>query len=216
MIKNVLFDLDGTLTDPAEGITKSVAYALNKFNIYVSDLSVLNVFIGPPLTDSFKNYFDFSEEEAQIALKTYREYFSEIGMFENKVYDGIPQLLKKLQDNGIRVCLATSKPEKYAVEILKYFDLYKYFYFVAGNTMDEQRSRKDILINYIFENNPDFKAEETVMVGDRKYDIEGGIATGIKTVGVSYGYAEENELEYANPTEIANSVKELEEILVNM
>lgn len=216
MIKNVLFDLDGTLTDPAEGITKSVAYALNKFNIYVSDLSVLNVFIGPPLTDSFKNYFDFSEEEAQIALKTYREYFSEIGMFENKVYDGIPKLLKKLQDNGIRVCLATSKPEKYAVEILKYFDLYKYFYFVAGNTMDEQRSRKEILINYIFENNPNFKAEETVMVGDRKYDIEGGIATGIKTVGVSYGYAEENELETANPTKIANSVKELEEILVNM
>lgn len=216
MIKNVLFDLDGTLTDPAEGITKSVAYALNEFGIYVADLSVLNVFIGPPLTDSFKFYFDFNDEQAAKALKTYREYFAEEGIFQNEVYDGIPELLATLKEKGIKVCLATSKPEQYAIRILEHFDLMKYFDFVAGNTMDETRSRKDILIEHIFENNPDFNPSQTVMVGDRKYDIEGARAHSMPSVGVTYGYAEQGELESAGADKIANSVNELKEILLGM
>lgn len=215
-MKNILFDLDGTLTDPAEGITKSVAYALDSFGIYVENLSVLNVFIGPPLTDSFKYYFDFTDEQAAEALKTYREYFSEFGIFENKVYDGISEMLERLKSKGYKICLATSKPEQYAVRILEHFDLLKYFDFVAGNTMEETRSSKDALINYIFEKNPEFNPDETIMVGDRKYDIEGAHAVGIKAVGVSYGYPEKNELENSGADKIAANVKELYSILVNL
>ncbi len=216
MIKNVLFDLDGTLTDPAEGITKSVAFALDRFGIYVSDLSVLNVFIGPPLTDSFKKYFDFTDEQAKFALDTYREYFSVYGLYENEVYKGIPEMLSRLQKKGIRVCLATSKPEKYSVKILEHFDLKKYFYFVAGNTMEETRSRKDLLIKHIFDSNPDFKPEETVMVGDRIYDIEGAHTFGIKAIGVSYGYAPEGELETSGADIVVENVEQLEKSIMNL
>lgn len=216
MIKNVLFDLDGTLTDPAEGITKSVAFALDRFGIYVSDLSVLNVFIGPPLTDSFKKYFDFTDEQAKFALDTYREYFSVYGLYENEVYKGIPEMLGRLQEKGIRVCLATSKPEKYSVKILEHFDLKKYFYFIAGNTMDETRSRKDLLIKHIFDSNPDFKPEETIMVGDRIYDIEGAHDFGIKAIGVSYGYAPEGELEASGADIVVENVEQLEKAIMNL
>ena len=216
MIKNVLFDLDGTLTDPAEGITKSVAFALDRFGIYVSDLSVLNVFIGPPLTDSFKKYFDFTDEQAKFALDTYREYFSVYGLYENEVYKGIPEMLGRLQEKGIRVCLATSKPEKYSVKILEHFDLKKYFYFIAGNTMDETRSRKDLLIKHIFDSNPDFKPEETIMVGDRIYDVEGAHDFGIKAIGVSYGYAPEGELEASGADIVVENVEQLEKAIMNL
>lgn len=216
MIKNVLFDLDGTLTDPAEGITKSVAFALDRFGIYVSDLSVLNVFIGPPLTDSFKKYFDFTDEQAKFALDTYREYFSVYGLYENEVYKGIPEMLGRLQEKGIRVCLATSKPEKYSVKILEHFDLKKYFYFIAGNTMDETRSRKDLLIKHIFDSNPDFKPEETIMVGDRIYDIEGAHDFGIKAIGVSYGYAPDGELEASGADIVVENVEQLEKAIMNL
>lgn len=216
MIKNVFFDLDGTLTDPAVGITKSVAYALERYGIYVENLSVLNVFIGPPLVASFKKYFDFTDEQAKDALQIYREYFSVYGLFENEVYDGIEDLLSCLKEKGIRVCLATSKPEKYAKRILEHFGLDKYFYFIAGNTMEETRSEKKKLLQYIFESNPEIKPSESVMVGDRCYDIEGGKGHGVMTVGIGYGYAPDGELKNSGADIIANTVAELKSILLNL
>ena len=214
MIKNVLFDLDGTLTDSSLGITKSVAYALDRFGIYVSDLSVLRVFIGPPLVDSFMKYFDFSKEQAEEGLQVYREYFGEYGIYENEVYDGIRELLEALKAEGRKVVLCTAKPQPYAERILEHFDLTKYFDFIAGNTMEETRSEKSMLIEYILEQNPEFVRAETAMVGDRRYDIEGAKATGIKSVGVTFGFAEENELESAGADYIVHSAKELQEVLL--
>ncbi len=214
MIKNVLFDLDGTLTDSSLGITKSVAYALDRFGIYVSDLSVLKVFIGPPLVDSFIKYFDFSNEQAQEALQIYREYFGEYGIYENEVYDGIKELLEALKAEGRKIVLCTAKPQPYAERILEHFSLSQYFDFIAGNTMEETRSEKSMLIEYILDQNPDFVREETVMVGDRRYDIEGAKIMGIKSIGVTFGFAEKIELENAGADYIVDSAEELKGILL--
>lgn len=211
MIKNIFFDLDGTLTDPEVGITKSVAYALDRFGIYVADISVLKVFIGPPLTNSFEYYFDFTKEQADEAVQVYREYFSEYGIFENEVYDGIPELLSKLKDQGKKLCLATSKPEKFAREILEHFDLDKYFDVICGNTMEETRSEKIDVIEHIFEMHPEFNREETVMIGDRCYDIKASKQAGIKSIGVQYGFAEEKELDDADY--LASDVSSLASLL---
>ena len=140
MYKYILFDLDGTLTDPGLGITNAVMHALKKFNIEVPDRSELYKFIGPPLLESFQKYYGMSEEESQMALQYYREYFKPYGLYENTVYDGIEELLVTLKAQGKKLILATSKPEPFAVEILRHFGLDKYFDFVAGATMDEKRS----------------------------------------------------------------------------
>ena len=137
MYNYILFDLDGTLTDPGRGITNSVAYALEKFGVSVSDKKELYKFIGPPLTDSFEKYYGFSEEDALIAVEYYREYFKPKGIYENEIYSGVPELLKSLKESGKTVILATSKPEIFAIEILKYFGIDEYFDFVAGATLDK-------------------------------------------------------------------------------
>ena len=148
MYKYILFDLDGTLTDPARGITNSVTYALNKFGIDVADKTELYKFIGPPLTDSFEKYYGFSSDEAITAVEYYREYFKPKGIYENEIYQGVPELLKALKENGKTVILATSKPEIFAIEILKYFKLDSYFDFVAGATLDKSRTKKGDVIAY--------------------------------------------------------------------
>ena len=125
MYKYLLFDLDGTLTDPGLGITNSVIYALHKFDMKVSDRSALYKFIGPPLKDSFQKYYGFSDEQCDRAIRYYREYFKEQGMFENEVYDGIHDLLLTLKAKGRMLLAATSKPEAFAVEILRHFDLFR-------------------------------------------------------------------------------------------
>ena len=129
--KYILFDLDGTLTDPKEGITKSVAYALEYYGIHVEDLDSLCKFIGPPLKDSFITYYDFDEEKAEEAVEKYREYFKPHGVFENKIYAGVDNLLKTLKERGKVIILATSKPTVFAKTILEHFDLMKYFSFVG-------------------------------------------------------------------------------------
>ena len=148
MYNVILFDLDGTLTDPGRGITNSVAYALNKFGIEVADKKELYKFIGPPLTDSFEKYYDFSSEDAIAAVEYYREYFKPKGIYENEIYEGIPELLQSLKENGKKVILATSKPEIFAKEILKYFGIDVYFDFVAGATLDKTRTKKGDVIAY--------------------------------------------------------------------
>ena len=142
----ILFDLDGTLTDPGEGITNSVAYALGKYGIEVTDKKELYKFIGPPLKDSFMKYYGFSEEEAIKAIEYYREYFRDTGIFENKVYEGVEDMLSTIKESGRRIILATSKPEEFAVRILQHFGLKKYFNVVAGASMDSSRSKKGIVV----------------------------------------------------------------------
>lgn len=209
MYKYILFDLDGTLTDPAEGITNSVAYSLSKYGIEVSDKKELYKFIGPPLKDSYIEYYGFSESDAVKAIEYYREYFKPKGMFENEVYEGVPELLEELKRSGKKIILATSKPEVFSTEILKHFDLYKYFDFVSGATLDGTRSKKADIIAYAISEMGITEKEKCLMVGDRAQDINGAIANGIDSLGVLFGYGDREELESAGATYIAESVKDI-------
>ena len=133
--KYILFDLDGTLTDPKEGITKSVQYALKKYVILIENLDLLENFIGPPLKDSFMEYYNFSEDQASQAIEYYREYFKEKGIFQNKVYEHMEELLSKLKKLGLILIVATSKPTVFAEEILRHFNLDVYFELIIGSAI---------------------------------------------------------------------------------
>lgn len=213
MRDTIFFDLDGTITDPGTGITNSVAYALSKFGIEENDRKKLYPFIGPPLYDSFVNYYGMSHDDAKLAIAYYREYFAPIGIFENEVYDGVYDMLRSLKANGKTLVLATSKPEKFARSILEHFDLEKYFDLVFGATMDEKRNKKDEVIAYaLAESGTD--PDNGVMVGDRKYDICGGRKNGLLTVGVLFGYGSRSELSEAGADHIVESVYELQKLLL--
>lgn len=205
----VLFDLDGTLTDPGEGITNSVAHALNKFGITVKDRAELYCFIGPPLIDSFMKYYDMSYEDGLKAVDYYREYFGVTGIFENQVFDGIHELLADVKKSGRVISLATSKPEQYAVRILEHFDLAQYFDFVGGATMDESRSKKADVIDYTLKQLGVTDKSKVVMVGDRHHDIEGANQNGLDSIGVLFGYGGREELEVAGAKYIAETVNDI-------
>ncbi len=212
---HILFDLDGTLTDPGIGITNSVMYALDKFGIKASDRQELFPFIGPPLIDSFMGLYGFSHADAERAVAYYREYFGPTGLYENELYGGIHELLSKLKADGYILALATSKPEIYAKEILSHFDLLKYFDFLFGATMDESRNNKNAVIEYGL-GTANIDPECAVMVGDRHYDILGAKKFGLSSVGVLYGYGDEKELCEAGADMIASTPEELYTILKNM
>ena len=205
MYQYLLFDLDGTLTDPGLGITNSVIYALHKFDIDVSNRSKLYKFIGPPLKDSFKKYYGFSDEQSNLAIQYYREYFKKQGMFENEVYDGIHDLLIELKAKGKSLIVATSKPEAFAVEILQHFDLYKFFDFVAGATMDNERSKKADIIQYALNNCNISNKSSAIMIGDREHDIIGAKENGLDSIGVLFGYGTYNELKNIGATFITDT-----------
>ena len=205
----ILFDLDGTLTDPGIGITNSVAHALAHWNIEVTDRSELYKFIGPPLSDSFMRYYGFSEEDAIRAIAVYREYFSVKGLYENEVYPGIPELLQSLKKMGKTVVLATSKPEKFAVEILRHFGLYDYFDIIAGASMDESRNKKADVIAYALSQMKDPDVRRLIMIGDREHDVLGAKQFGIDSIGVLYGYGDRAEHEAAGATYIAEKVEDI-------
>ena len=209
MYETILFDLDGTLTDPGEGITNSVAYALKKYDIEVSDRSELYKFIGPPLKDSFMKYYGFSEAKAEEAIAYYREYFRDTGIFENKVYDGVENMLSELYADGKRLILATSKPEIFAVRILEHFGLKKYFSVVAGASMDSSRSKKGDVIAYAISLCEGFDKYTAVMVGDREHDIIGAKENGLKSIGVLYGYGDEAELKTAGADYIVDTPEDI-------
>lgn len=209
MYQTILFDLDGTLTNSELGVTNSVAYALAKYGIEVPDKKALRVFIGPPLRDSFERFYGFSKEESLKAVEAYREYFSEKGLYENEVYLGIPELLASLKQAGKQLIVATSKPEKFSVQILKHFGLYDYFDFVAGATMDGSRSRKSDIIQYALEQNQITDLESTLMIGDREHDVLGAQAQRIDSIGVLYGFGSREELEKAGVTYIAQEVGDI-------
>lgn len=209
----VLFDLDGTVTDPEEGITKSVQYALQHFSIEVQERRELYKFIGPPLKDSFMEFYGFTEQQAGEALLKYRERFEVTGWRENVVYDGMEKLLRHLRRRGKRIMLATSKPEVFAEQILVYFGLRDYFDFVGGASLDGQRNYKADVIRYVLDANGISSREKAVMVGDRKFDILGAKEFGLETVGVLYGYGDREELTTAGADHLVGSVAELEALL---
>lgn len=209
MYNTVLFDLDGTLTDPGIGITNSVAYALEKWGIEVPDHTELYKFIGPPLVDSFMKYYSFSEPKAERAVEYYREYFKSKGIFENELYNGIKELLQTLKEDGKTVVLATSKPEVFAKQILEYFDIDKYFDFAAGATLDSTRNKKGDVIAHALENCNIQDLSTVLMVGDREQDINGAKQNGIDSLGVLFGYGNLEELQTAGATYIAETVNDI-------
>ena len=203
-----LFDLDGTLTDPKVGITKSYQYALSAFGIH-EELDDLIKFIGPPLRDVFREYYGFGAQDTEKAVAIFREYFSETGLLENDVYPGIREILGQLKDCGIVMGVATSKVKVYAERILNHFQLSDYFAFVSGDEMDgslTKNGKADIIRIAL-------KAIDTglspVIIGDRKHDIIGGRDTGIDSIGVTWGYGSREEIEQAGATWIVNTTDEL-------
>lgn len=211
--KYILFDLDGTITDPKTGITKSIQYSLRDFGINVEDLDELTPFIGPPLRDSYKKYYGFNDGNAEKAVAKYREYFSEQGIFENVLYPGIDKLLQIQQQRGKMLAVATSKPTVFAEKILKHFHIDEFFSFVAGSELDGRRSQKSEVIQYALDNLPAASADSAIMVGDREYDILGAKALGMDSIGVLYGYGSLEELEEAGATYITESVSGLSDLL---
>lgn len=194
--KNYLFDLDGTLTDPGVGIKNSIKYALDKFGLPCPPDSILNEFIGPPLLDSFKKYCGASEDDAKTLLLYYREYFGVKGYLENSLYPDTVPLLEAIRKEGGKIFLATSKPEFYALKILDHFGLSVYFDFCAGNDMNEARASKASVITYVLEQTG-IDPAESVMVGDRCYDIIGAHTCSLPVAAVLHGYGSKEELKDA-------------------
>ncbi len=212
MFDYLFFDLDGTLTDPALGITNSFIHAIKYFGLEVPSYETLCSFIGPPLPDTFKQQFGFSDEKAAEGVKKYREYFSEKGLLENSVYPGIPELLTALKAAGKKLVVATSKPEEYSVRIIEHFGLAQYFENVCGSLMDESRSKKDEVIAYAIERNGISDKSKILMIGDRKHDILGAKKVGLKSCGVLFGYGSLEELQTAGADFIAQNIQELKDI----
>ncbi len=209
MYEYVLFDLDGTLTNPEIGITSSVMYALEKFGIQVEDRKELHPFIGPPLTYSFQTFYGLSKEDSNLAVKYYRERFSVKGLYENEVYDGVEKMLQTLKSSGKTLLIATSKPEEFTLKILKHFNLYQYFDFVAGATMDGSRGEKADVIRYALEISGIKDKSQAIMIGDRNYDILGARKNGLDSMGVLFGFGDYEELAEAGANYIAETVDDI-------
>ena len=213
----LLFDLDGTLTDSKEGICTCVQYALASFGIQEPDLDKLEPFIGPPLKESFMKYYQMDETQAQEAVEKYRERFRDIGIFENRLYEGIVEMLGALNSKGMFMAVASSKPTEYVRRILEHFKIAKYFKVVVGSEMDGTRTRKAEVIQealrQLFGNWP-IEKSKVYMIGDRSHDVEGARAVGVESVGVTYGYGSIEELKEARADYIVRSVEELRRFLL--
>lgn len=209
----IFFDLDGTLTDPMIGITKSVRHALRSYGIEAERLEDLCPFIGPPLKDSFMKYYGFSSEKALEAVGRFREYFSVTGIFENKEYPGIKEMLADLKGAGKHLYVATSKPEVFAKQILDHFQMTEYFEFVGGADLGETRVKKGDVIQYVLEETGITDLKQIVMVGDREHDVIGAKEAGIESVAVLYGYGNREEFETAGADWVVETVEELGALL---
>lgn len=216
MKKYILFDLDGTVTDPMIGITKSVQYALRKFNIEVENLNDLCKFIGPPLKDSFMNFYGFNEEDALKAITFFREYFSVNGLYENTVYENFEDMLIALKEQNKSLIIATSKPTVFAEKILEHFNLKKYFDFIAGSNLDNTRTKKADVISYALEQQGLTETSEIIMIGDREHDVIGAKALGIESIGVLHGYGSYEELSNSGANYIVKDVNELKSLLMSL
>ena len=209
MYQYIFFDLDGTLTDPREGITKSVQYALAHMGIDEPDLAKLEPFIGPPLPESFAEYYGFTPEQSRKAVIYYREYFSAAGVFQNRLFDGVPKLLQALRAGGRVTAIASSKPEPFVRQTLIHFQIDSYFDYICGGSLDESRcGKREVLEELLRRMN--LSAEERkkiLMVGDRRHDVEGAAHFGIPCLGLSIGFAAEGELEKAGAVAVVDSVE---------
>ena len=205
-----LFDLDGTITDSSVGITNSVMYALKKYGIDENDRTKLYKFIGPPLADSFQKYYGFSSEQSLEAIKYYREYYTVKGIYENLVYEGFENVVKELKARGKTLAVATSKPEIFAKEIIRYFNLEQYFSCVAGIGLGEEinKSKADVIADALERLGCKDKSK-VLMVGDRMHDVEGARLNQISCIGVLYGFGTRDELEKAGATYIAETVNDI-------
>lgn len=204
-----LFDLDGTITDSSEGITNSVMYALKKYGIEETEREKLNQFIGPPLTVSFQKFYHFSEEQAIEAVGIYREYYAEKGIYENCVYDGFEEMIKKMKEHGKTLIVATSKPEPYARRIIEYFHLSEYFDYVAGMELNGARGSKEEVIRYAIETCQISDLSKVLMIGDREHDVIGAKSVGIDCLGILYGFGTRAELEEAGAAYIEEHVEDI-------
>lgn len=206
--KFVLFDLDGTISDPRLGIVHSVQYAAKKMKLRDVQAAEVEAHIGPPLQETFAEVFGLDETETKSMINFYREYFKKTGMFENVLYPGILELLETLKSTK-RLVVATSKPTEFAEKIVSYFQIDPYFELVVGSNLDGTRTTKAEIIRYILEQYGEYKPEEFVMIGDRKQDILGARQNGIDSIGVTYGFGSPAELREAQPNHIVDTVSEL-------
>jgi len=213
LFHNVFFDLDGTLSDPKEGITNSYLYALNKLGFIETEKEDIPYYFGAPLHEYFTKKHHLKDSELESAIKLYREYYSQKGLYENIIYNGIPELLNALQLNGRTIYLVTVKPAKFAKIILKYFNIEKYFCDVYGSDLSGFNQTKEYLIKTLLENEK-IDSDQCVMVGDRKHDIIGAKLNQVSSIAVTYGYGGINELKECNPDHIINSVNELSDHLL--
>ena len=226
MFQYILFDLDGTLTDPKPGITGCVQYALHEMGIEEPDLDRLEVFIGPPLVESFMQFYGMERRLADRAVEKYRERFAVTGIYENELYPGMREMLAGLKAAGCRLAVASSKPEPFVKRILEHFELAAYFDEAVGSGLDGSLSQKEDVVREALRRLGKKEAAEgawsrtgevcpdIVMVGDRKYDVEGARALGLRCVGVAFGYAQPGELEEAGAWRIAEDVETLGRILL--
>ncbi len=210
--RHLLFDLDGTLTDSGEGIMRCAQHALAAFGIRVADWRTLRPFVGPPLEDSFKLFYGFSDDDARRAAAVYRERYIPVGMFENAVYEGVERCLRTLRRRGYRLAVATSKSEALAREVLRHFRLDAYFDLVAGRDDEGLLHTKADVVRHALDRLGAAPAD-ALMVGDRKYDVLGARAAGVDCVGVLWGYGDRAELEAAKPLRIVATADELTTLL---
>ena len=215
MYQYLLFDLDGTLTNPKEGITKSVQYALHHFGIDVDDPDTLTSYIGPPLIPSFMEFHGLTQEQALEALQVYRQRFASVGLFENEVLEGVPEMLCALKQKGRFLAVASSKPEAYVIRILEHFDLLQYFDEVVGASMDEKRSvKKDVIEEALHRMGKAPGDRNVLMIGHRMHDIEGARLCGLDSLGVYTGFAADGELEAAGATYVFHSIRSMADFLL--
>ncbi len=217
----IMFDLDGTLTASHHGILNSCRYALRHLNVEVPETSVLMKFIGPPLLESFQTFCGLDPEKAKQAVMIYREYYKEKGIYENEVYEGIPDVLRQLKDSGKKICLATSKPEIFANNILKHFDLDQYFDIICGSDLSGLRDDKTGVIGAVIEkcieelgSTKKEMITQMIMIGDREHDVYGASSHHLPCIGVLYGYGSEEELLHAGAAVTVRSPYEIVEKLV--
>lgn len=216
MFDVILFDLDGTLTNPEEGITRCVNYALEKMGFGVRPQSELRCFIGPPLVEQFMEFCGYTKAQAELAVEKYRERYRDIGIFENRVYPGIAAMLEKLQKQGMRLALATSKPEIFARRILDAYEIFPYFAAVVGSELDGTRTDKaEVIVEALRRLEiPEEEKPRVLMVGDRLHDVVGAKRCGIASLGVRFGFAQPGELEDAGADWIVDTVEDLENFLL--
>ena len=208
--KAILFDLDGTLNDSAEGIINCVIHTFNHFGLPYKNRGELEVFIGPPLREMFVK-FGVPPEKAEEALKVYRSRYVGKGMFECQIYPGIKEMLKTLKDKGYTLFVATSKPEEMAIEIIKKIGIYNFFEDIYGATLDKSRDKKEEVLEYLLQKNP--KIKKALMIGDTLFDVVGAKMHNIPTVAVSWGYGNVKEMLKNGAVAVANTPNELTEII---